>query len=201
MREKISRRELIRTGSAAALATVTVGTVNAEEEITGSELVGYLEDSENPEKEFQKLSSTEQKKVLRYLRPEKTTVKINEPDPESAISAASGCKEVTAEFTGVNGSGSELYTYNMEVNWCYDGSTVSSTDRRRWGNTSAVFWEYVGHQDSNERGGDGDTFYESTSTGHFRLCVSGNMACAQHVYPSVEVSVYSDGTYTTDSDG
>jgi len=200
MREKISRRELIRTSSAAALATVAVGTVTAEEETTGTELVEDLEESENPEKEFQKLSGKEQKKVLQYLSPEKTTVEINKPDQEPSISATSGCKEVTAEFVGTNGGGDELYTYNMEVNWCYDGSTVSDTDRRRWGNTSALFWEFVGHQDSNERGGDGDVFYESTSTGHFRLCAGGNIGCAQHTYPTVEVLVRSDGSHTTDGD-
>ena len=202
-----NRRKFLKKAALAGFVTTFgAGTAYADKdtEKSGKELTADTESADDPKEAFQELSKAEQEKVLNYLtvvdhKTEFVDEKGNYLSTDGVSTMASGCKSVTANWIGVNGSGEELYRYNQLVDWCYDGSTVSNTYRRRWGDTDSSFWKFVGHQDSTERGGNGDSFYESWTQGHFRLCAGSNIGCVQHTYPWIETLVRSDGSYTTDS--
>ncbi|WP_276298948.1 hypothetical protein [Halorussus lipolyticus] len=202
-----NRRTFLKKAALAGFVTTFgAGTAYANESggKSAEELAREVENADNPEEAFRRLSKGDQKKVVRYLtvtdhRVEVTDGNGNGLTTEDVSAMASGCKSVTANWIGVNGSGEELYRYNQLVDWCYDGSTVSNTYRRRWGDTDSAFWQFVGHKDNTERGGDGNSFYESWTQGHFRLCAGGNIGCVQNTYPWIETLVRSDGSYTTDS--
>src|SRR6266487_1355827 len=64
-------------------------------------------------------------------------------DARDAIAASSGCKGYTLGRKGYSGVGVHVWTYSWTINWCYNGSTITSLSKYRtvWAN---YYWRFDG---------------------------------------------------------
>lgn len=162
-------------------------------------LVAQLEQAADPNAAFAALSPKDQRLVVSYL----TVVEVEEAsfsDRAQAsdadgltAAAASTCYTFTKRFDGKNTFGGVLFSYFLKVNWCGNGSTITSTpSSRRWGQTYYAYWFFNGHIDWSSSGGYGKTFYQAFTQGSFSFCPP-ILGCVQGRYPYIGMTVYPNG--------
>lgn len=199
----MKRRSFLR--SAAALGAVPVlwstsvaaedgPDLTAEEVERAATLVERLERAPATERAFENLPTDDQTLVAEFLKPASVEVAAVEKP-----STNDSCKAVEVWVEGRNLVDGRLWSYHQEVTWCYDGSAVTYTNRRRWGETHTIGWAFDGHVGSDEQGGTGWSFYEAWTQGEFKLCLGGDIGCVQHTYPWIETTVYGSGGYSYDT--
>lgn len=166
-------------------------------------LVEQLQASADPEAEFLRLSTKDQHAVVAFLQV--TTVEESREVSRTPVAAdggglvalaANACWTITKRNDAKNGFGMIMWSYFQKVNWCGNGSTITSTPARtRWGEVYIVFWGYNGHIDSSTSGGYGSTFYQTFTQGKFSLCPP-LLGCTQYRYPWIDMTVRPNGTVT-----
>jgi len=114
--------------------------------------------------------------------------------------ATNACRWVTVSRWYNNALGMRLFTYYERIDWCYNGSTITSVSRTRWGEVGAPFWEFKGHVGSTTSGGTGQWSYRAWTQGHYALCMP-YVLCAQHKYPWIDITVRANGTYSYSTGG
>ncbi len=89
--------------------------------------------------------------------------------------------------------GLTLWTFNVEPNWCGDGTWITSAYNNTWGTTSMLGWSYQGllTPPSKDLYGAGWNVYENIRQGHF--CFISYLSCAQDSYPYTDVEVGAGG--------
>lgn len=117
-----------------------------------------------------------------------------------AIAAASGCKSYTLGVYITNDFGQNLGRYAQKIDWCYNGSTITSKTRTRWGEVYSPPLQFNGNIDNSESGGVGQTYYRAWTQGEFCMWLPG-AGCVTWVYPWVEQYVYGTGTYSGSTGG
>ena len=170
--------------------------VSAQEpdQTTVLNLIQELDEAGNDaEKVFSQLSPEEQKAVIEALQV--AYVSIEMVEKEMAPMQSCGCDEKGIIAKGYNGVGVHLWSYKQQLNWCFDGTNVTSKSRSRWGEVYAPLWQWAGHVGSSESGGVGQTYYKVRTHGEFKLCLGGDIGCIQYAYPWVEQKGYGDGWY------
>lgn len=116
-------------------------------------------------------------------------------DGEVSI-AASGCWTWRWQRDGKNAFGAVLWSYFQQINWCGNGSIITSTPQRtRWGETYAPFWSWV-HIGNQTWGGVNQNSYRAWTQGEFKLCLSPNVGCVQNTYPWLDMTAWGDGRGT-----
>jgi hypothetical protein len=194
----INRRKVLKalavTGAASTFGATVAAKEGSNEPEIAERLIRELEEADNPDKKFERFSDEEQKTVADYLSVTGTEMEVS--NPIQALDA--GCTAVTATLNGTNSLGSTLWTYEAEVVFCYDGSTVSNITTRRSASSESVGWSFDGHIEDTERGGAGRSSYSYWTQGEFSLCLTGDIGCVQFVYPWVEVEVFGNGAHNTD---
>ncbi len=105
--------------------------------------------------------------------------------------AASGCWYYTDWRKQKNIFGSTLWTFNVQPNWCGNGSWISSAYNNTWADVSFPGWSYKGLTQSTNRYGAGWNVYENIRQGHF--CLASYFDCVQNTYPYVDVEVGAGG--------
>lgn len=94
------------------------------------------------------LSPAEKAAVLEYNTPVTEVVEAGEiTEDQSQSTLAAGCYSQHVVGKSKAGGGNVLYTWWQRLNWCHNGSKVTSwkvTDRG--GETSTPLWSYSGHQ-------------------------------------------------------
>lgn len=134
------------------------------------------------------LSPEAQTAALEYLQPGPVATTVT----RSPVSI-SACSWVVFERLQYSYAGVHLWSYFQRIDWCWDGSTITSKTRTRWAEIYAPGWEFVGHIGNSESGSVGQWFYRAWTQGHFRLCGGGT---CWNVYPWIDMTVYGDGTWT-----
>lgn len=137
------------------------------------------------------LSADEQARLLECLTVDHSETEVA-MSPQGATPA--GCRTATYSVSGKNVWGQTLYTYYQSIYWCYNGSTITSKSRSRYGRVGGLGWEFVGNVSSQQWGGVGSRYYRSWTQGHFQLCVV--WGCIQHKYPQIDMTVNGNGTWT-----
>ena len=117
-----------------------------------------------------------------------------------AIAAASGCKSYTQGIYITDDFGAPIGRYAQKIDWCYNGSTITSKTRTRWGEVYEVTLKYNGHIGNSESGGVGQTYYYAWTQGSFCMWVP-LVGCTINLYPWVEQYVYGNGTYSGSAGG
>lgn len=185
--------------SAAQPERINAGT--AEQEALarcGEPLHRALQKEANPAEAFGKLDASEQRCVKVYLKNEAsttTTETVRNADlGDTGVGIqAIRCWTWTNRVKGYNVIGHHLWTYSQQKNWCDDGSLITDTSRRRWGEVHALFWGWE-HRDSETSGGVGRYYTRHFTQGEFKLCiVGGNIGCVQHSYPWIDSTGYANG--------
>ena len=114
--------------------------------------------------------------------------------------ATAGCKSVTKSRSAYNVFGQVLWTYYQKIDWCYNGSKITSKTRIRWGDLPWYsLWQFMGHIGSSQSGGVGQWSYRAWTQGEFRFSLVGYPV--QYAYPWVDMTVYGNGTSKGSSGG
>jgi hypothetical protein len=118
---------------------------------------------------------------------------------ETEALLASGCWWAQVWRSGKNLFGSTLWKYFQRIEWCSNGSYITSKTRIRWGETYFPGWSFKGHIGSTTGGGVGYTYYRARTQGHF--CLISYFSCVQDAYPWIDMTVYRNGTYSWSTGG
>ncbi len=108
------------------------------------------------------------------------------------------CKTFTKGVNGYSITGIKVWSYAWSINWCYNGTTITSLNKWRtvWANYG---WSFQGDIVENQSGGVGQTSYWHYAQGDF--CFIQNLGCVSHSYPWVNQTVYGNGTYSGSAGG
>jgi hypothetical protein len=166
---------------------------NYSDQKTMEKIIKKLTDADDKyEEEFAKLTPEAQSAVLDYL----TVSKVKHSEVVSSVGCHDGCDSRTYEEWGENIFGVKLWSYFQTIDWCYDGSKVTSKTRLRWGEVHTLGWKYNGHIGNTESGGVDQLTYRAWTQGSFDLCLGGDIGCIQSCYPWIDQTVYGTGVYS-----
>jgi len=115
------------------------------------------------------------------------------------LAAAGGCWWARVQRWATNIFGSKLWAYFQRIDWCSNGSYITSHSRTRWGETYWPGWSWKGNIGSTQGGGNGSTFYRSWTQGHF--CLISYFSCVQDRYPWIDMTVYRSGGWSWSAGG
>ncbi len=119
------------------------------------------------------------------------------PEAVDAVTA-SGCKAYTLGRKGYSGIGVHIWTYSWTINWCYNGTTITSVSKSRtvWANYG---WSFIRDTYENQSGGVGSASYWHYGQGEF--CYISSFSCISYSYPWVDQTVKGTGTYSGSAGG
>lgn len=116
--------------------------------------------------------------------------------PTAAVAQQVRCNTAAVSASGQNIFRATLWTYRMEVDWCWNGARVTSTAGPRISGTVAGFaaalgWNYEGVRNMN---GPADRFgnnwvYRTYSQGAFAFSPPPRVWTIQRVYPQLWIDV------------
>jgi hypothetical protein len=113
------------------------------------------------------------------------------------VATAGGCWGMIRTVFQNNTFGQRLWTYNQQLNWCSNGSTLTSYSAKKYPSEKMAGWTYTeigGPTPQLQRGGVGNGLVEVWGQGQFQLCAIG--ICVQTYYPWVDQIGYASGTYS-----
>lgn len=121
---------------------------------------------------------------------------VTQGEMVTALSSATSCAWARVENYWKNAVGQKLFSYYQKVDWCYDGTTITSVNRTRWAETYALWWQFNGHIANTTSGGAGKANYRAFTQGSFSLCIGWqSIGCLQHKYPWIDMTVRANGTW------
>lgn len=149
---------------------------------------------------FATLPKRDQMAVKDYLTVTTYVDSVASPSPGGAAgevsSAASGCWTWRWQRDGRNALGGLLWSYFQQINWCGNGSVITSTPQRtRWGEVYAPFWSWQ-HIGNQTWGGVNQPSYRAWTQGEFKLCLTPDFGCVQYSYPWLDMTAWADGRGT-----
>ena len=120
------------------------------------------------------------------------------PEVVDVVAAANACKGYTLGRKGYSAEGIQIWSYSWTINWCYNGTTITSFSKFRtiWVNSG---WSFRGDIQENQSGGVGQTSYSHYAQGDF--CFLDVGICLFHSYPWVNQTVRGNGTYSGSAGG
>lgn len=125
-------------------------------------------------------------------------------DKAPAVQQQVRCNTARASTSALNIFRATLWTYEMEVDWCWNGARVTSTAGPRisgnvTGWAAALGWNYEGVRNMN---GPADRFgnnwvYRTYSQGAFAYSPPPRLWTIQRVYPRLWIDVFGNGASRT----
>jgi len=103
---------------------------------------------------------------------------------------ASGCKSRTDGAQIFNQFGALLARYQQRVDWCYDGTKITSVSHVHTPSVYAPGWRYNTLKFDNHWGGVNQTSFRAYSQASFCLWLG---VCTDNWYPWVDQTVYGTG--------
>ena len=148
------------------------------------------------------LTEHEKSSVIVYNTVVKVTADVfdNLSTNDEMTITVSGCDVRGLKEKGYNAFGAVLWEYYSRVEWCYNGSTVTSKFATRTGTPGPFpsLWEYLGDAvPPVEGGGVGQSYYRIWCNGYFRLAIAGYPI--QTAYPWIDITVRGNGTSSATS--
>jgi hypothetical protein len=111
---------------------------------------------------------------------------------------AAGCSTKINNISAYNYLGVRLYIYWSQVEWCYNGTTVTS---KFWTHGATIpfpsMWQWTRDAGFQENGGVGSTNYRVWTEAEMSLAIAGYPI--QVSYPWVDITVRGAGTSTSTS--
>lgn len=164
-----------------------------------SMLVEKIAHASDPRGAFADLSVSDRAAVIEYAKVT-TTVDSSSLQVDQSVgvftAAAGGCWTWTWRRDGKNVLGATLWSYFQKIDWCGDGSTITTTPQRlRWGETYFPFWSWK-HIGNQTWGGVGQASYRAWTQGEFKLCATPDVGCVQFSYPWLDMTAWADGRGT-----
>lgn len=138
--------------------------------------------------------------VVKIIAEELIEPSMSEGAITTANLATSGCDVRGRKEKGINIFGAVLWEYYSRVEWCFNGTNVTSKFATRTGKAGPFpsLWEYKGDAvPPVESGGVGKTSYRIWVNGYFKFAVAGYPI--QTAYPWIDITVRGNGTSTASS--
>ncbi len=158
---------------------------------TVTTVVDRLAASEDPRREFAELPAETRHAVVDYLRLEKTESSSG-GGPTTPIDATETCERQASGYVARNAQGRDLWTYESITEWCWaDGVITTAPVFTINAEIHAPLWEFTGHLERQESGGQGEAEHADVAEGLFRLCPEAPDSCVQD--ESVRVQKWQDG--------
>jgi hypothetical protein len=157
-------------------------------------LVEQIAAAPNPAAALAALPTEQQQRVIENLRVAILVTEAPLPSSSNAPAgefsvAASGCWTVTWGRSGYNAFGYELFSLKQRIDWCGNGSTITSVQRTRWIETYAPGWSGTIIQDPTW-GGVGQWSFRAFTQAEMIL----NLVYPwQHSYPWLDMTVTAAG--------
>lgn len=130
------------------------------------------------------------------VRPADSSKDVGGASPDATTS----CGYASKTRSGHGVFGNRLFSYTERVDFCWNGSSITSASRSRSITTDTLFWQFKGHINSTVTGGAGHWSYRAYTQGEFALCAV-YVACVQFTYPWVDITAYGNGTYSWSTGG
>ena len=154
-------------------------------------VVDRLAASDDPQQEFAELPAETRQSVIDYLRLEETE-SSGGGGPTTPINAPENCERQASGYVARNAHGRELWTYESITEWCWaDGIITTAPVFTVNAKIHAPLWEFAGHVEREESGGQGEAEHSDVAEGLFRLCPEAPDSCVQN--ESVRVKKWQDG--------
>jgi hypothetical protein len=156
-----------------------------------TEIVEQLAAADDPYAAFAVLPERDQLAVKDYLTVTSYVDSVSSPTPGAVggdvVIAASGCWTWTWQRDGHNNFGVLLWSYFQRINWCGNGSVITSTPQRtRWGEVYVFFWSWR-HIGNQTWGGLNQASYRAWTQGEFKFCLMPDVGCVQYSYPWLDI--------------
>lgn len=104
---------------------------------------------------------------------------------------AAQCWVWTWQEDNHGGWGYVTWSYFQELYWCDNGSYITTTEMRRWGEVYTPGWQFTGHTELYQSGGRYYTSWNSYTQGEFAACTPG---CFAWKYPWLDMTAGVGGT-------
>jgi hypothetical protein len=165
-------------------------------------MIRDLAAASDPRAAFESLSPSQQRQVLADLQVAKFVTDQPSPSPvapsgEGFSVTASGCWTVTWGRSAYNIYGVELFSLKQKIDWCGNGSTITSVTRLRWVEVYVLGWSGTIIQDPTW-GGVGQWSFRAYTQADFVLTIVSPWV---HVYPWLDMTVTANGGLTGSGGG
>jgi hypothetical protein len=107
------------------------------------------------------------------------------------MGATTGCNTRTDGIDMYSLVGLHLWRYAWNIQWCYNGSTITSLSKWRTVLVYVPGWSFLGDIYETSDGGVGRGWYRHFAQGD--MCFIQFYTCVQHVYPWVDQTVWGNG--------
>lgn len=181
-------------------ALVIPGQTLAASEPAGARLAKQVFGASDPQAAFNRLSDSQQAILTDFETVAYTTESESvEPQATTALTAdvatASSCWTWTWNRQGWNNVGQLLWQFNQQIDWCSNGSTITTVPFRKvWASGLYVGWSYLGLINNQVSGGLNYSYYRSFVQGDMALGIGGWWL--QHKYPWLDMTAHANGTGT-----
>lgn len=154
-------------------------------------IVDRLAASDDSRREFAGLPAETRQAVIDYLKLEKTE-SSGGGGPTTPIDAPENCERQASGYVARNAHGRVLWTYESITGWCWaDGLITTTPVFTLSAEVHAPLWEFAGHIERHESGGQDQAEHSDVAEGLFRLCPESPDDCVQD--ESVQVKKWRDG--------
>ena len=154
-------------------------------------IVDRVAASEDPRREFSELPGATRQAVVDYLKLEETE-SSGGGGPATPIESPDNCERQASGYVARNAQGRELWTYESITEWCWaDGIITTTPVFTINAEIQAPLWEFAGHVERQESGGQGQMEHSDVAEGLFKLCPEAPDDCVQD--ESVRVKKWRDG--------
>lgn len=163
-------------------------------------LVDRLSRSSDPVAAYAVLSAADQAAVRDFLTEvsvsDVSTLSVEPSTGGELIATSTICWTWTWRRDGKNALGGTLWSYFQRIDWCGNGSTITSAQHgvqgTRCGEVYYPFWQWkqIGNQ---TWGGGGQQTYRAWTQAEYKLCLIPDLGCVQYSYPSLDMTDWADG--------
>ncbi|MDE2869987.1 MAG: hypothetical protein OXR64_09355 [Chloroflexota bacterium] len=154
-------------------------------------IVDRLAVSDDPRREFSELPDESRQAVVDYLKLEEIESSAS-GGPTTPIDAPDNCERQASGYVARNAHGRALWTYESITEWCWaDGIITTTPVFTINAEIQAPLWEFAGHVERQESGGQGQPEHADVAEGLFKLCPEAPDDCVQD--ESVRVKKWRDG--------
>lgn len=107
---------------------------------------------------------------------------------------AVNCKSATWGVNIYDGVGVLIIRYQQKVDWCYDGTKITSVSHIKTPTVYRPIYKYNGLIGHIHSGGVNQSSYRAYSQASFCMFAPPATACIWYVYPWVDMTVHGNGT-------
>jgi hypothetical protein len=112
----------------------------------------------------------------------------------------SRCRDATVERWGKSAAGIKLWSWYLDVNWCYRRGRITSASADPRPDTHVPLWSFDKQLAFRKTGGKRQSSFRVFAQGQFQLCIT-KLGCIQDAQPWIRVTTRGDGSWNYNAGG